>query len=76
MTVVKKCHDHLESAKEGYFEHLFFALGFAGKLFYASFAVFVHALIPAFFQFTGSSIITKLHAELQERLKQYHEHSH
>ena len=76
MTVVKECQDHLTSAKESYFEHLFFALRFSGRLFYASFAVFVHALIPAFFQFTGSSIISSLHAELQERLKHYHEHQH
>jgi hypothetical protein len=68
--IVKKSQQHLTDMNESYWEHLYFAAIFAVQLFGASLAVIIHALIPAFFQYTGSKTIKSLHETLQKRADQ------
>lgn len=59
--------DHPSTVNEGFFEHMAFALKFAGLLFLAAGAALVHAFIPALCETTASRIICKLHARIQAR---------
>lgn len=52
---------HPRSVGESYVEHLIAALGFAARLAIATVACFVHALVPALLQRTGSRIVADLH---------------
>lgn len=65
----KKSCLHLYAVNESYLKHFCFAMKFFLKLFAASCVVIVHAFIPAFFERTGSNMVKRLHAELQERVK-------
>lgn len=57
---------HPASVGETYGEHFVHALGFAGAMFLAAIACFVHALLPWMFERTGSRIITRLHDRMVE----------
>ena len=59
--------DHPESVDESYFEHMAFALRFAGLLLLAGGAALVHAIIPAACEKTASRIIAKLYARTHNR---------
>jgi len=59
--------DHPQSVNESYFEHMRFALGFAGLLFAASLAALLHAIFPAMFEKTASGLVTKLYARIHNR---------
>lgn len=59
--------DHPASVDETYFEHLRFALTFAGSLFLAGAAALVHALVPCLCEKTASTIINKLHHRMNHR---------
>jgi hypothetical protein len=59
--------EHPASVNESYFQHMRFALGFAGRLALAAGAALVHALIPALCETTASGIVRKLHARLGAR---------
>lgn len=59
--------DHPASVDETYFQHMWFALTFAGALFLAAGAALIHALIPACCETTASRIIRKLHARIENR---------
>ena len=62
MSVMHKIfHEHPESVGETYGEHLVQASGFAGRLFVASIACFLHGLLPCLFKRTGSDAIRELH---------------
>ena len=65
--IYRKSRTHLSTAGESYWEHFAFAMGFAFRLFTAALAVFIHALIPSLFEFTGSKTICALHENLQRR---------
>lgn len=65
--MLKKCQDHLDSVHESYWQHLSFAVWFATKLVIAGIAVIVHAICPAFCQYTGSRTIFELHDLLKAR---------
>lgn len=54
---------------EGYFEHARFALGFSLLLTVAAFAALVHALIPAVFEKTASTLVRRLYEKTKERVK-------
>ena len=56
--------DHPASVGESYFEHASFAAGFGWTMFIGSLACFIHALIPALCQSTGSTTVL----QLQDRL--------
>lgn len=59
--------NHPQSVKETYFEHAQFALRFSSLLFLAAFTALIHAIIPAFFEKTASSIIAGLYHETHNR---------
>lgn len=59
--------DHPASVDESYFEHMRFALGFAGKLALAAGAALVHAVLPFMFEKTASGIIRELHGRITNR---------
>lgn len=59
--------EHPESVDESYFEHMAFALKFAGLLTLAAGAALIHAFIPAACEKTASKIIGKLYARTHNR---------
>ena len=61
--------DHPRAVNEGYFEHARFALGFSLLLTVAAFATLVHALIPAVFEKTASTLVRRLYEKTKEREK-------
>ncbi|WP_438989936.1 DUF6356 family protein [Lentibacter sp.] len=65
--IAKLFLNHPESVNESYLEHMRFALWFSGWLALAAGAALVHAIIPAAFEKTGSSIIAKLYQRTQKR---------
>jgi hypothetical protein len=65
--IAKLFLNHPESVNESYLEHMRFALWFSGWFALAAGAALVHAIIPAAFEKTGSSIIAKLYQRTQKR---------
>ncbi len=61
--------DHPSSVDETYLQHARFAAHFALWLLLAAGAALVHALIPAAFEKTASTIIAKLYARTHNRGK-------
>jgi hypothetical protein len=59
--------DHPASVNESYLQHAGFAFGFAARLFLASIAALVHALIPPLFETTASRMIREMHARIEAR---------
>jgi hypothetical protein len=59
--------EHPRAAGESYFEHMGFALGFAGQLMVAAGAAFVHAAIPALCETTASTRVMELSESLAGR---------
>ena len=58
--------EHPASVGESYLEHASFAARFGWIMFIGSLACFVHALIPAFCQSTGSKTVLQLHERLMQ----------
>lgn len=58
---------HPASVDESFFEHMWFALRFAGLLFVAAGAALLHAIVPCMFEKTASGIIEKLHHRMHNR---------
>lgn len=59
--------DHPRQVEETYFQHFIFALKFASLLALAAFAACVHAVIPAFFEKTASTIVADLFQKINRR---------
>jgi hypothetical protein len=59
--------DHPKEVGEGYFEHMWFALRFAGTLGLAGGAALIHAIFPFACKKTASQIIFRLHDRLTNR---------
>lgn len=59
--------DHPAKVDETFFEHMFFALRFAGLLFAAACAALIHALVPCLFEKTASRIIAQLYERTRGR---------
>jgi len=55
---------HPRTVNETYLEHQAVALSFSFELFLAACACFIHALVPALFQRTGSAMVMRLHEEM------------
>jgi len=55
---------HPAAVGETYTEHMQVAAGFGLRLFLASLACFVHALLPFLFERTGSTAIQSLHGSM------------
>lgn len=65
MSVVRRLFlDHPASVDEGYWQHMGQAGRFGWALLKASMACFVHALVPALCERTGSTIIRDLHQRM------------
>lgn len=58
---------HPASVDETYGQHLRFALGFSLRLFAASMAALVHAILPCCFEKTASRMIKDMNARLTTR---------
>jgi hypothetical protein len=59
--------DHPHAVGETYGEHFGVAMTYAGKLFVASCAAFVHALLPFLFVTTASRSIKSMYANMTNR---------
>ncbi len=59
--------DHPASVNETYLQHAGFAFGFAARLFLASIAALIHAIIPSMFETTASRMIRQMHARIEAR---------
>jgi hypothetical protein len=68
------CKDHLHSIDETYCQHMGHALGFGFRMIGGGIGAVIHALCPAFFKYTASSTVAKLHAELQDRIARAKHH--
>ena len=66
-SLIRLMVSHPNSVDESYFEHMRFALRFAGLLLVAAFCALVHAVLPFCFEKTASSIIRKLHDRIENR---------
>ena len=58
---------HPASVDESYLEHAGFALRFSGKLFAASMAALVHAVLPFAFEKTAGNAIREMHDRMENR---------
>ncbi|MBV9753278.1 MAG: hypothetical protein JO188_12220 [Hyphomicrobiales bacterium] len=58
---------HPDAVGESYGEHFGVAMSYSGKLFAASCAAFVHALLPFLFVTTASSAIKGMYANMTRR---------
>lgn len=67
--IARLFQDHPHSVDETYLEHMAFAGWFAGRLFAASFAAAIHALVPGCFEKTASRIIAELYEQTRNRGK-------
>ncbi len=56
--------DHPKSVGESYFEHLYMASRFSGRMLFGAVACFIHALIPGLCVKTGSKTINELHERM------------
>jgi hypothetical protein len=61
--------NHLQSAKESYFEHMGNALKYFLKLQYASVSVLIHAAYPQWHQNTASKIAKEIVKDVNSRNK-------
>lgn len=59
--------DHPAKVDETFFQHMLFAVKFAGLLFAAAGAALVHAFVPCLFENTASTIIARLYARTHNR---------
>ena len=59
--------DHPRTMGESYGEHLSRAAGFAGELLGAGCACLLHGLVPALFEHTASSAVTRLNQKMALR---------
>lgn len=67
--------EHPASVGESYSEHFLTAGGFGWALFKASFACYVHAVLPFAFEKTGSKAIANLHAKMVSNRARHHTHA-
>ncbi len=65
--------EHPASVDETYFEHLLTASSFSIRMFVASVACLVHALLPFMFVKTGSVAIETLYERMVANRRQYDE---
>ncbi len=55
---------HLDDADETYFQHMRFAMSFAGHMLIGAVACAIHGLVPFLFETTGSRRIRHLHERM------------
>ena len=59
--------EHPSSVDETYFQHMAFALSFAGLLLMAGGAALIHAVVPGLCKTTASDLIRKMYARIEYR---------
>jgi len=64
MDPIRAFTEHPASVGESYFEHLWHALYFGGRMMFGGVACLVHALLPFMFVCTGSRTITDLNERM------------
>jgi hypothetical protein len=65
--VLTRSRCHLDAAEETYTEHFHFATRTSGTLFLIAVRLFIHGLVPGWFEFGASDRISRIHATLQRR---------
>lgn len=60
MSLKQKWVQHLEENCMSYFEHMCFALFYGGLCLLAAVYLFLHALLPCFFQTAGSDLVSMM----------------
>lgn len=65
---VRSFREHPKRVGQTYLQHFTFASSFSVKLFGASVAALVHAIVPALFETTTSRSIGKLHAKMHKQI--------
>jgi hypothetical protein len=60
---------HPEEEGMTYFQHMRRAFSLGGRMLYGSICLFVHGLVPAFHQRTGTRIIGDLHEDTSKKHK-------
>ena len=58
--MLNKIKKHLEIANKSYFEHMFFAMKIGLKCLWSFVTAFVHAINPAWFEYTTSRRIKRI----------------
>ena len=66
-------NEHPASVDETYFEHFLTATSFSLRMFFASLACLVHAMLPFLFVRTGSVAIETLYERMVANRRQYDE---
>lgn len=67
MNLYQKWQQHLKENKMTYIEHLVFALYHGILCLYAGLTLMIHALLPCFYQTTGSDLVTKMSRRFKKR---------
>ena len=67
--MLNKIKRHLELANKGYFEHMFFAMKIGLKCLWSFFTAFIHAINPAWFEYTTSKRIKRMNDLFQKPQK-------
>ena len=57
---------HLTDRNVGYFTHMFCAVKYSVKLYYASQVLLIHSIVPCLFETTASNIIKSIIKETEE----------
>ena len=58
---------HPEKERMTWFQHWKRSWWFAGNSLYAGFALLCHGLFPCMFEYTGSTVVNKMHKELNTK---------
>ena len=64
--MLNKIKRHLEIANKSYFEHMFFAMKIGLKCLWSFITAFVHAINPAWFEYTTSKRIKRMNDLFQK----------
>ena len=64
--MLNKIKKHLEIANKSYFEHMFFAMKIGLKCLWSLVTAFVHAINPAWFEYTTSRRIKRMNDLFQK----------
>ncbi len=60
---------HWDKVGETYFQHMLFAMKMGLNCFKAGLMAFTHAILPNWFEFGASKLITEMSGKLKRRLK-------
>ena len=64
--MLSKIKRHLELANKGYFEHMIFAMKIGLKCLWSFITAFVHAINPAWFEYTTSKRIKRMNDRFEK----------